>query len=104
MEAEDGGFGGANGAMDIRFKTLQLALERTRGEVTSKKETTQKIFWGCISSELLSRWRAHCCARRSIRSQRMANTRPGPEHPCEHVLEAFAVSRTHGTCLVTHSS
>ncbi len=45
MDAQDGGFGGANGAMDIRFRTLQLALERDRAALISRKETTQAVFW-----------------------------------------------------------
>lgn len=45
MEAEDGGFGGPNGAMDIRFKTLKIAIDRQRNGLQQWKSRAQTAFW-----------------------------------------------------------
>lgn len=44
-ESEDGGFGGPDGDMDLKFKTLKLALERERTFLMQKKDFSQAIFW-----------------------------------------------------------
>lgn len=46
MDAEDGGFGGPDGAMDIRFKVIKMALERHGKAVRDRKSRAQLTFWG----------------------------------------------------------
>jgi hypothetical protein len=45
LDEQDGGFGGADGAMDLRFKTLERALSWERDFLVQKKERAQLVFW-----------------------------------------------------------
>lgn len=45
LEAEDGGIGGPDGAMDIRFKTLFPALDEEQHGLLQKKRYAGYAFW-----------------------------------------------------------
>lgn len=44
-EAQDGGFGGPDGEMDLRFKVLKRSLDDRMAELQSAKSDAQSMFW-----------------------------------------------------------